>query len=321
VRVEEIGLPFVVVAVLYPLAGNESSIQYGGQWTEPILGATYSLTPVGSRWRALLRTADGAETVARVLPVEGSEGDTGSWRLAAVTPATVALTSSPQGLLARSFQRDVPTHAVDDEIAVWVNPRASIATDFVGGRTIRWSASESLPECDPYYPVRVAWLTPAQLEGAAPTLDPCGQAFLASLDEAQRTEIAAYDAFYSPPGREPQAFFDDPRLVTVENMSISYRHQRSGTVSWWCEAPLADETSPGFARSEVPLASGETLVVEHTFLATDTSCTPRSFGSFLGTSTEDCEVSSALVLDSMFGTALMVAGTQWDWSGTAACTR
>jgi len=56
-------------------------------------------------------------------------------------------------------------------------------------------------------------------------------------------------------------------------------------------------------------------------MASFASGAPATFGIVETTRTDGCSVAMAVELDTMFGTAFHMAGTQWDWSGTAACTR
>jgi hypothetical protein len=313
--VEDVAVPYVVAAVAYPPAGNSSSVRYGGLWTDPA-GATVPVSPIGSRLRARVRTAGGTEISA---PATVAAGTGGTWELGPVTAATVALTAAHR-TIALSASRDLPTHATEDWLAVWVNPRVTVSADWGGGRTVAWSGSPAFPECGPE-PVRVAWLHPAHLQGSAVPQEPCGRAFVDSLDSRQRAEILAHDQFVSPPGGDPQAFFGTPRFQTIENTSVYFQILRWGTISWQCLAPLADDDDPGLYRSLVPMASGDTLAIEHAVLATDPTCPVRTLGFVEGTGSDGCQIATALVLDQASGTALMVAGTEWPWSGTLACTR
>ena len=315
VAVEEVAVPHVVVTVIYPMAGNASGVYFGGEWTDPE-GVAHRLSPAGIRLRAAVREAGGAETAARVLPTEGSVMP---WQLDRVTDTTLAFRFlAGTGLSHRSLV-DVPDHALDDRILVWVNARASVATDHAGGRSIRWSSGEALPECGPGS-ARTLWLTPAHLLGTLPPVGACQQAFLASLDAQQRAALLAHDAFYAPAGRDPQSFFSDPRFHTIRNTDVGFGHSFYGTVPWRCPAAPA-EGAPALARSEVPMKSGRTLVVEHVAYTAEPSCAEHTFGITGGTKTEGCDIYFALTMDSMFGTVLTMAGTQWDWSGSPACTR
>lgn len=91
-------------------------------------------------------------------------------------------------------------------------------------------------------------------------------------------------------------------------------------VRWAYDEPHADDAL-AFRRSETTLPGGSVLAVEHMTFDTVPVPAERVLAAEEGSTTEGCEIGAALLLDSMFGTVLHVAGTQWDWSGTAACTR
>lgn len=312
VRTEQVDLPYVVALVLYPVAGKGSSVHYGQAWTHPF-GQVYALSPVGARWRTVVREAGGAEQVARVVPGDFSAR---GWRLESASPQTVSLATLPGSGLAFVSRLDVPTHGVDDQIFIWANPRATVETDYAGGRSIRWSSSEAWPGCA-FEPNWIFPLTPLQVLGTQPVADGCLRDFVASLDDRQRAEILSYDGFYAPEGREPQSIFDDPRFAGLHNSYLSFGWRSSQALTWTAPA-VADEALTALARPEVPLADGGALVVEHVPFATGA---PATFGIVETTETEGCQFGMAVVLDTMFGTAFHMAGTQWDWSGTAACTR
>lgn len=308
-------LEYVVAAVVYALAGNQSGVQYGGGGSEPFLARSYS--PVGSRLRAQVRpAAGGPERLATVGAAEAGAG----WALDRVTPATVALTAPPEAMRFMSSV-DIPSHAVDDLVLVWVNPSVTVVTDAAGGKAVEWGTSDAFPECGYGSSIRIAHLTPAMLLGTQPVLDPCAAAFLGSLDAAQRAELVAYDVFFRPVGALPQDVFDSPQTETIENVTVSYDRQRTGAVSWSCIGSLRDDADVPLARSEIQTAGGETLAIEHVLFSTDAACPDRTVGCVIRTGTPQCELPVAFVLDLAFGTVLMTAEASWPYWDASPCTR
>lgn len=315
VKVEQLPVKYVVASVLYPMAGDRSGVQYGGAGAAPF--QERSLSPHGARWRTRIRAADGTERIARAR--EPDDGGS-AWSLARVTPESVALVApdAPEVLMS---EVDIPDHALEDRILVWVNPSATIETDFAGERWIRWSMREPLPRCGWMAWLQVVPLLPAFLDGTVPAPEgSCAEAFVSSLDARERAEILSYDVFFAPADRPVQSLFEDARLEPIANEQVRPYAERPGYLTWRWTGSLADADYEVLSSSELPGIGDETLLVEHGRFAVDVPPSERSYAVFLATSSPTCDVGAALLLDGRFGTALMAVSSQWD-HGYEGCTR
>ncbi len=320
VEEREIPLKYVVVSVVYPMAGNASAVQYGGIGEEPFYAVEYA--PVAVRLRVRVRSRAGVESV---VPVRRVDDGGGAWTLRVATPASVLASAPRAEPLIHASVADVSPNERDDRILVWVNPRAVLATDAAGGKSVAWEGTGSTPaECGPE-PLHVVSVAPAQVAGTAATDDPCAAAFLATLSGIERAEIRRHDGFLEPPGRLPDGFFADARFQTLENTWPVYRDDtytvsQVEMVSWSLVEPPSD-VDEALLRTERGLASGETVVLEHVPVA-DPAAPTRTLGYAAETLTIGCEVTTGVVVDLAFGTAAMMVSADWPLDyPPAACTR
>jgi hypothetical protein len=195
-----------------------------------------------------------------------------------------------------------PPHAM---MSLWVNPVATIETNYVGEKTVSWSWGADCVYGQCSGAAGLPMLT-GYLDG---TYAPIGTiaTFLATLDDAERAELLRFDPLHDPPGRSPESFASDPRLVFLGNASVGSPMSIAPPTAWMpCVGTLTDDDFPVFASHEVPFGSGETLVIQHSTMSGSASCALLQPGLGLATTTPGCDITAAVYVDRAFGTLVFV---------------
>lgn len=297
---EAVPIRYLLVAIGYAPLGNESQAAYG---YDPSANPP-AASDMGSRWRSIIRAADGSEKVATVMPGDGAG-------IVQVTPATVALADLACRLGGLPDFVDVPS-IESDTFFLWVNPGAVVETDAAGGKFIRWSSSSRCIDGSrcPLEPAVVP-LAAGWLDGTVPLPNiPYFRNPVNALTPADRAAILANDPRFNPPGRDPATVAADARLRSagLVRMTAGASGSPSPVALEWtpCAAPLSDENFTAFGQLEIAFGQGDTLIVQQTLLAASAACTVQQPSLRVGTSTADCAIDANVLIDTMFGTVLMV---------------
>lgn len=303
-----------MVGVVYRMLGDLSTVDYG---FEP--GAIPPLaSSLGARWRAVVRDWTGAEVVATLGPTETNHFTWGP--LTPVTGTSISLTQ-PTSQWTSWYNRADVYGPSNDVIYVWINPAAAIVTNAAGERSVSWSwRSEcgypgGCPDAPYAYGLLAGWL-----DGSlAPPTNTYDLGVLDAFDAADRAAILAYHPAFDPPGRDPATIADDPRFLRLGAATVAEFPAPSGVppVSWTpCDGTLTDDAFVPLHAGESPFGARETLVVQHGVLSTTAACTPQQPRLSLGTGTAGCAITAEVLVDTMFGTLLMLPG-----SVSPECTR
>ncbi len=306
VSIEPVPVKYVVVGIVYAALGNESQVSYG--YTTPVASIPPASSQFGSRWRSLVRSADGSESVAALGPISVGSGTWGP--LTPVTMSSGALIQPLNEALGVQSTLDVNSHE-GDQIFVWLNPAAAVTTNYIGEKTVAWSTKVS-------HGVGGALVMPfyaGWLDGAIP-MPSNVQDLLTGLDASDLAAILKRDPFFEPPGRDPATIGSDPRFRRLETVFIDPNHLGSASAAWTpCAETLTDATFPVLAEEEIAFGARETFVLQHSFLTANAVCTPQQPGLVLGTITPACSISADVLVDTMFGTLLTLPT-----SVTPSCT-
>src|SRR3954470_6706499 len=312
VSVETVPIRFVVVGLVYAPLGNESAVTYGYGTATVLPSMAASSSDFGARWRSVIRAADGSEKVAAFAP--GNVGPYG-WTLYPVTATTVAMGQRPDSWITESSGSDV-TSAQTDSLFVWMNPAAVVETDAGGGKFIRWSSAPSCIDGSACPTAAVFGLAAGWLDGTLSQANPYMQALLDAFTPAERAAILAYDPRFNPPGRDPSTVAADARFRSAGVAEATTGISVYPSPRWApCATRLSDDGFVPFAAAEIPFGNGQTLVLQHSAVATSTSCAVQQPSLKFGTSTSGCGIGANVLIDTMFGTLLTVPTAI-----TAACT-
>lgn len=311
VSVENAPVRFVVLNVAYALPGSHGDASYG-----PRLDGSGLRSEVGSRWRSAVRVADGSEHVAALGRLD--LGQTNPWVSHHVTTTSGAVAYEPHRGFGIPSRLDVPAKE-RDFLEVWVNPVATVTTDYAGSRTVDWSWSGSCfgISCTG---AMTFWLTFGEIDGTAPP--PAGSAeemFLSSLTDAERAALLRHHPLYDPPGRDPATLAEDPRFLSIEGGWVNQYPVSSGLDAQWepCLGMLIDAVFPVLAQTEVPF-SGGTLLVQHSVQSISPTCEAQNPDVWLS-STAGCQLTALFYVDLAFGTVLGIPTSVVTQYGTG-CT-
>lgn len=307
VAVEPVPVKFLVVGIIYVPPGSRTEVNYGQVQSGDLA------SDLGARWRSVIRTADGAESVASIGP-GGLDGPL-SWPFSRVTAQSGALTLPVSRGMGLRPQKDLAAPE-EDIFLVWVNPAAAVVTNFAGERSVSWSWRS-----DCVVPGGCDGVTIREYSGyvLAGTRPPAVEILseIASWDAADRAAILAHDPRLAPGGFDPAALADDPRFQSVGPASISPGIADTVSTLWApCAAPLSDEGFAALHEATAGFGDHATLAIQYGALATSTACTPQQPGLVLATGTPGCSMGVGAYLDRRFGTVLAVPS-----SPTAECTR
>jgi hypothetical protein len=294
VSTETVALPFVVTSVDYWPVGNASVFRYGHTWDPAMVPA--SASSMGTTFRAVIRRADGSEQVARLGNVE--EG------FSAGTPLTDSAVRIAAGGV-WTLTTDVDLSSRSDSISVWVNPEITVATNYVGEKTVSWSSRNQCfwPGLDCSRPQLAAFST-ALLRGET-SWDPVHDAYLEQLGPEGRASLLAFDP------RAVGAAVELPRYQRLSDLTVGAAI-RDVDASW---RPCLDANElEVVAETAVPLERGDTFVLQYGVLP-EAACALQSPGLLVGTTTPDCEIAAQLYVDRLSGTLLMQAS-----AATGPCT-
>ncbi|MFY3745738.1 hypothetical protein ACOQFB_17635 [Anaeromyxobacter sp. Red801] len=292
VDTQEVVLPYVVTDVAYRPFGAKSFFVTGHAWI-PLLDR-YSDTSEGTIVRAVIRSADGGEQVARVGAVDPATGLERVTGTVLRTHRVITLGLEPE-----------PVDVADpgrDSIELWMNAVVSVDTDASGARTVHWSlGSGPVPAMSHNYQ-GISILVRTLQEGSSGTtwLD----AYFADLGAEGRAEIVAFDERVAgPPMSERYLWLDSWSLVDREQFAAQYR--------WTpCEDPEAFEV---LAETAVPLANGDTFVLQYGVQA-DATCSPQSPGVYLEYS-PGCSGGYQMFVDRLSGKLMMLAAPSGTCTG------
>jgi len=315
VSIEPVPVRFLVVGIIYPPLGDQSSVAYGYTDSSFVLppGLTAS-SDLGARWRAVVRSADGSESAAPLGPITTGPGDWGPVVGVTEASAVMALPTSAAMWWAQS-DADVQSHD-SDLFLIWINPAAMVATDYAGNKSVIWSwrSDCSYPAgCGGPY---VFTFSAEQLSGKVIPIDPYVKAMIDAFDQADRSTILAYDPFYA--GAATTATLGaDPRFKALGTASLNPYQAIAPPTSWLpCASSLTDDTFLPLAETEVPFGQRETLVIQHGVLSTSVACKQQLPGVLVGSTSPTCFFDAQTFVDTMFGTLLMVPSTL-----SEGCTR
>lgn len=285
VSIHTVALPYVVLGVRYPPVGTASIFRYGFTWDPSTVPQSASV--LGTTLRAVVRRPDGSEQIARVAEVEPST---------VARPLTdTAVRAGGGGIATFEAQVDLPSSR-SDSIVVWANPVVTLATNYIGEKTVSWSSSHLclFPglDCDA---AQGASLPTALLRGERTAGDPYYAAYLDALGPAVRAELLAFDP------RDAGSGVDLPRYARLTDVAVGST-PRSVDATWQpCRDPAAFEV---LAETAVPLHDGDTLVLQYGALS-EAACTPQRPGLVVGTSTPGCSLTAAVFVDRLSGMLLM----------------
>jgi hypothetical protein len=301
VKEESVPVKFVVLSVIYQAPGNRSELWYGHRVMAPSANSE-----IGGRWRSVIRSPVGPDQVASLGRVDAGTGGFLAQQVTAASVATGEGTGFSEGWQAPV---DVPSVA-QDQIRVWVNPVAALATDFAGNRWVEWSWSANCMwppamECNGAFGMDLA---PGELDGSTPAVDYYKRAFLANLTDGERAAILRYHPLYDPPGRDPSTLAGDPRFGFLGTASVSPSAASWSSPTWIpCSGSLQDADFPVYAQTETRFGSGsESFLVQHSVQSITAICTTQEPGLQLGTSTPGCLIQADLYMDRAFGTVLAI---------------
>ena len=300
---ELVPLKFLVTGVVSFPPGNQSGVGYG----DASLLSPSGHSQWGTRLRAVVRDAQGRRTV---LSVETSTGGTGQYTLTPLGETTLAVASVPGSGWGWSNVLDIVPRTFD-KVVVWVNPTLRIVRDAGANQRGVWGWSGNC-----FWPYGVSGGGPRETCSGLSvllldvgTLDglwkgyPWEDAFLATLKPAELASIRGYDRLASTPPPTTAELDVDPRFVRLGNLHVEPAGSSASGTSWTpCSGLASEEDFPVFASTEVPLSTGDALVIEQSWLTTTPSCTVQTPGLALGTSTPGCQTSSTMYIDRMFGT-------------------
>jgi hypothetical protein len=294
--VHTVALPYVVLGVRYSPVGTASIFRYG--FTEDPSTVPQSAAAVGTTLRAVIRHPDGSERIARLAEVDASA--------AGRSLTDTAIRAGEGGIWTLTTQVDLPSSR-SDEVTVWANPAVTIATDYVGEKTVSWSSRHLclFPglDCDL---AQAAGLPTALLRGEGTANDPSYAAYLDALGPAARAELLAFDP------REAGLGVDLPRYARVADVAVDAT-PRPVDATWQpCRDPESFEV---LAETAVPLDDGDTLVLQYGALP-EAACTPQRPGLVVGTATAGCSLTAAVFVDRLSGMLLMQPS-----GATSACTQ
>jgi hypothetical protein len=193
-----------------------------------------------------------------------------------------------------------------DTFVIWVNPAATVTTDFAGNRWVTWSWSESCFRDTPCTGAEILDLTVGEIDGTVPPYAGRRGEFLATLTDAERAAILRYHPLRDPPGRDPATLASDPRFLSLGERQPPNGPLGSVEYLEWtpCDGMLTDAELPVLAQAEVPFEGG-TLVVQHSVQSISTTCEAQHPHLTLGASA-GCFIRADLYLDRAFGTVLAV---------------
>ncbi len=311
--VENVPVRFVVLSVVYRAPGSLGQAGYG-----PRGDASGLRSEVGARWRSLVRAGGGSEQVGALGRLDVGQPDVYTLHPVQVaypvTATSGAVTLEPPAGVVLPSMLDVPA-TEQDYLEVWVNPVATVTTDFAGNRTVDWSWSGSCfgKSCEGALTV---WLAFGEITGTVP--HPAGTAnemFLATLSDAERAELLRYHPLLDPPGRDPATLASDARFLSLTRLQVP---NSIGTIignELWtpCAGTLTDADFPVLHEAEIPFGDG-TLVVQHSVQSISPICTAQSPRLLLMAGSQ-CAMEADFYVDRAFGTVLGVPT-----SVSAGCT-
>lgn len=292
VDTQTVSLPYVVTDVSYQPFGASSFFITGHAWI-PLLDR-YSDTSEGTNVRAVVRSLDGHEQVARVGTVDpgaGLERVTGSV-LRTHRVITLGLELEPVDV----------SDPGRDTIELWMNAVATLETDASGARTVHWSLGSGPERMRGVYQ-GISILVRTLQEGGGSGTDWL-DAYLAGLGADGRAEIVAFDERVAgPPISDRYRFLEPGVLIDGQRTGVRYH---------WapCEDPEAFEV---LAETAVPLAKGETFVLQYGVQA-DATCSPQYPGAYLGYS-RGCSSGYQMFLDRISGKPMMLASPSGTCTG------
>ncbi|HVP66367.1 MAG TPA: hypothetical protein VMT17_03800 [Anaeromyxobacteraceae bacterium] len=313
--VENVPAKFLLLNVLYQPPGAFSSATYGPQ-VGP--GASPQLrSEVGSRWRSVVRTPDGAEHVAALRRFD--LGSAHAWFSLVghnITATSGAVSLDPSSGLGIGAPLDVPDRGLDS-LLVWVNPLAKVTTDYAGNTSIDWTWSTNCFGLPCAGAVSLL-LSVDEITGTnPPTAGSAPEAFLASLTDAERSTLLAFHPLYDPPGRDPATLATDQRFYPVQGW-IPQSGVSSGLNAHWMSCGASsDSPFAVLAQTEIPF-SGGTLLVQYSVQAVSSACEPQDPVVWVS-SNEGCQLTAQFYLDLAFGTVLGVPTSAETLYG-AGCT-
>ena len=298
-RTESIPVKFVVVSVDYGLVGTGSHVVYGNT-----PGSFHpASSELGVRFRSVIRSPLGVERTASVGTLAGWP-----WTTSPVTPDSAMFflaggsVGSGYGIVGRV---DLMARS-HDSFAVWINPTATVTTDYAGGSRIDWGWTAvggcyGYPWCDG---PAVFSMAASEVDGTAPAADPVTARFLAALTPAERAAILAHDVLLDPAGRDAASLATDPRLLLLGQASLAPGASTFPVPAWTpCAETLSDETFEPLSQTTVQFArSSEELLLQHGVLSSTAACRVEQPGLSLGTNTPSCRIEASVFMDRRFGT-------------------
>jgi hypothetical protein len=312
VSAEPVPLKFVVVGLIYSALGNQSWLAMGDN---RLLGVTSgsgsspaSSSDFGTRWRSVIQTASGSQTVSTLGPSD-LDPQHSEWPFTAVTADSAAFALTSSGGMGMDTYSDVDVNSHEfDQFVLWVNPAAVVITNYVGEKTVSWSWTSQCYEPDGCPGSWISFFRAGELDGTLSPLPAPKQALLATLDADDRAAILKYDPFFEP-GRDPATIATDPRFRNLGTTTFGPNVITTPPppLTWTpCSGTLKDDGFQTLAETDVPFGAGETLMLQHSVLSTTASCAPQQPGLTVGTTTPNCWITADILVDTLFGSLLMI---------------
>jgi hypothetical protein len=308
VSVDVIRPPYVVTGVDYAVAGAGSQVAYGHETPSEQNGAIVSADSLqGARWRTVLLRSGEATPATIGTSLDGF----GATVVAPVTPTSGLFQTGGSGFAEILMGgTDLPSRE-HDIILLWVNPVLTISTKYNGESEVSWGALEEQP-C-PWSPMTCLAAVPmalaiGEIDGTlSPSEDHVG--FLASLTDAQREELLAFDPAYGVDAQGLASLASDPRFVARGSVQVG-PDPVAPSVSWTpCDAPLSDAGQEP-VLGELDLAPGIGGVVHpvlrYGVLSGSPTCSAQSPGLSLRSQTPGCTFTADVLVDRRFGSLLIL---------------
>jgi hypothetical protein len=257
-----------------------------------------SASSTGTTVRAVIRRPDGTEQVGRL-------GTLDSGTAVKSMSATVLGVAWSRALWTLGTDVDLRPSA-SDWITVWTNPAVTVATNYVGEKTVDWSwRSRCFTPGLPCVGAEQMTFSAALLRGEV-TWDAAHEEFLAVIGTNDRAALLAFDA------RQIAGQIAYPRYQRVADVEVDVV-PGAPEVTWRpCVDPADFEV---LAETVVPLSGGDSFVLQYG-VQSDGSCSAQHPGLLVGTTTPGCFSHAQVLVDRLSGTLLM------DSSATSvACTR
>jgi hypothetical protein len=298
---EVVPIKFLVTGVLIPAPGNLSVVGYGSVASPP--------SQQGTRFRAVLKDAQGKETVLHARVPTETPGNSGLL-LQQLGETTVSLglpAGFGFGLEGGGSGLDLPP-AIEHRIQLWTNPTLRLVRDAGGNLRGIWGWEGACSSPGLCNTTTVAELRVGDLDGSFPPGP--GSTYLGVLGEDERAAILAFDRFAAQPPPTTEELSADPRFLRLGDGVVDPQGSTTPSTSWSpCSGTAKDDDFPVLASTTVPLDNSETLLVQQSWLTTSVTCSVQSPKLSLGTSATGCRTTATAYLDRLFGMLGFIASS------------